>query len=127
MHGIFNTRKVMTCLDPKYGIMVQCKIIVYMLNLHEMMQPKLRNLEILTNDHDKSETQSDKVEELIHIETEEFVLNESTSQPVTPEEINKKIESNENKMLKQREVEIEPRPGSIRKVECTHCRNYMYM
>ena len=42
-------------------------------------QPKLRNLEVLTNDHDKSETQSDMIKELIQEETDDTVLNESTS------------------------------------------------
>ena len=43
-----------------------------MLNEYEMMQPKFRNLEMLTSDHNKSETQSDIVAELIHLGTEEI-------------------------------------------------------
>ena len=55
------------------------------------------------------------------------MLNESTTQPVTSEEINQMKESNQNKILKQTSVEIEPCLGSLRKVECTPCKNYMYM
>ena len=66
-----------------------------------MVQPKLRNLEMLTNECDKNGTKSDMIEELIQIETDGVVLNESTSQPVTSKEINEMIESNWNKILNQ--------------------------
>ena len=110
----------MTCLDSDYGNVVQCQNIVYVLNEHEVVQPKWRNLEMSTNDHDKSETQSDMVEELIQVETDDNVLNESTCQPIASEEINRIIESNQNKILKQTEVEVWLSPGCLRKVECTH-------
>ena len=42
-------------------MVVQCKNIIYVLNEHYMTQPKLGNLEMLTNDHDKSGIQSDTV------------------------------------------------------------------
>ena len=121
LHGKFKTRKLMSCLDPKYRIVVQCQNIVYVLNKHEIVQPKLRNLERLTNgnDHDKNETQSNIVEDLVQVETDEIVLNESTSQPFTSEEINQMIESNQNESLIQTKVEIEPSHSSVRKVECT--------
>ena len=35
----------MDCLDPKYGIVVEYQNIVHVLNKHEMIQPKLGNLE----------------------------------------------------------------------------------
>ena len=111
----------MTCLDPTYRIVVQCQNIVCVLNEHKIIQPKLRNLEMLTNDYDKNEIQSDIVEELIQVGTDVVVLNENTIQPVTSEELNKMIESNQNKILKQKEIEIEQSPGSLRKVEFTHC------
>ena len=60
----------MTCLDPKYRIVVQYQNIVFVLNEHEIVLPKLRNLEILTNDHGKNETQSDMIKELIQVETD---------------------------------------------------------
>ena len=79
-----------------------------MLNEHEIEQPKLRELERLTegNDHDKNETQSNIIEELIEIETEENALNESTSHPVTSEELNETIESNQNEILKKQELKL---------------------
>ena len=43
LHGIFKNRKLITCLDPKYGIVVQYQNIVYVLNGHQMIQQKLRN------------------------------------------------------------------------------------
>ena len=51
----------------------------------------------------------------------------SNTQPVKSEEINQMIESNWNKILTQTEVEMEPNPGSLRKVIYTHCTNYMHM
>ena len=48
----FKTRKFMSCLDPKYRIVVQCQNTVYVFNEHEILQPKLRELEGLTNGHD---------------------------------------------------------------------------
>ena len=92
-----------------------------------MIQSKLRNLEMLTNDHNKNEKQSDMIEELTQVKTDGIMLNESNSQPVTSEEINQTVESSQNEILKQTEVEIEPSLGSLRKVEFTHSKNYMYM
>ena len=85
--------------------------------------------EILTNgnDHDKNETQSDIIEELSQIETDNIVLNERTTQPITSEEINLVIESNQNEILKHTTVDIEPGPSSLRKVEWTPFKKYMYM
>ena len=44
LHGKFKTRKLMTCLDPKYRFVIQCHNIVYVLNELETVQPKLRML-----------------------------------------------------------------------------------
>ena len=98
--------------------MVQCQNIVYVLNQHEIEQPKLRVLERLTdgNDNDKNDTQSNIIEELSHIESHEIVSNENTSQPVKLEELNQMIESNQNEIFKQTEVENEPSPNSLRKM-----------
>ena len=46
----------MTFLDAKYNAKTMS-----VLNEHEMLQPKLGNLEMLTNDYDKSEAQSDNL------------------------------------------------------------------
>ena len=91
MHGKFKTRELMACLDARYRNVVQCQNIVCVLHENEMVQPKLRNVEMLTNDYDKSDTQSDMGEELIQVETDGIVLNESTRKPVTLEEINQMI------------------------------------
>ena len=48
LHGKFKTRKLLTCLDPQYRIMIQCQNIVFVLNGHEIVQPKLRVLKELT-------------------------------------------------------------------------------
>ena len=84
---------------------------------------------MLTNEHDKSETHI--VEELIQVKTDEIMLNVSISQPVTSEDISQRVESNQNKILKQTDiqtaVEIELCPGNLNKVECTYCKNYMHM
>ena len=62
LHGKFKTRKLLTCLDPQYGI-VQCQNIVYVLNEHEIVQPKLRMLKELTdgNDYNINDSQSDQM------------------------------------------------------------------
>ena len=49
LHGKFKTRKLLACLDPQYRIVIQCQNIVYVLNGHEIVQPKLRVLKGLTD------------------------------------------------------------------------------
>ena len=98
----------MTCLDAKYTNVVQHQNIAYAWIEHEIVQLKLRNLEMLTTDHDIRQPQSEKDEELTHIETGEIILNESNSQSGISEEINQMIEDNQNKILNQTEVKIEP-------------------
>ena len=83
LNGKFKTRQLMTCLDPQYRIVIQCQNIVYVLNEHEIVQPKLKMSKELTdgNDYDIYDTQSDITEELIHLETDVIMLNESGSKP----------------------------------------------
>ena len=71
---------------------------------------------------DINDIQGNIIEELIHVETEEILLNKSASQLEKP---NQMIENNQNEDLKQRKVQIEPSPHSRRKIECTHCKNYI--
>ena len=76
LNGKFKTRKLLTCLDPQYRIVIQCQNIVYVLNGHEIVQPKLRVLKELT-DRTKdniNDSQSDIVEELIHVQTDAIML-----------------------------------------------------
>ena len=74
-HGKYKTRKLMTCLDPTYRIVVQCQNIVYVLNGHEFEQPNFRVLERLTgrNDYDTKDTQRYIIEESIQVGTDEIV------------------------------------------------------
>ena len=66
----------MTCLDPRYRIVVQCQK-AYVLNKHEIEQTKLRVLERLTDgsDHNNNYTQSNIIEELSQLKADEIVLN----------------------------------------------------
>ena len=59
--GKLKTGKLVTCLDQKYRIVIQCQNIVYVLNEHEVAKPKLRMFEGLTdrNDYDINDTQCD--------------------------------------------------------------------
>ena len=128
MHGKFKTRKLLTCLDPQYRIVIQCQNIVYLLNEHEIAQPKLRVSQELTNgnDYNINDSQCDIVKKLIHVETNAIILNEGACKSGQPNQI---LENNQNqsKNETQTEVQIEPSPHSLRKMECTHCKNYIYM
>ena len=66
-----------------------------MLNDHKIVQPKLRMLKEVTdrNDCDINDTKSDIIEEWIHVETGEIVLNESASQSEKP---NQMLQNNQN-------------------------------
>ena len=78
LYGKFKTRKLLTCLDTHYRIVIQCQNIVYVLNGHEISQPKLRVLKELTDrtECNINDSQSDIVEELIHVQTDAIMLNE---------------------------------------------------
>ena len=104
----------MACLDPKYRIVIQCQNIIHVLKEHEIVQPKLRLLNEVTdgNDYNINETYGDITEELIHVETEEIVLNESASKLEKPNQI---LENNQNEDVNQTKVQIEPSSHSVRK------------
>ena len=110
--------------------MVQCQNIVNKLNEHEMLA-KLGNIKVLTNDHGKSETESNIIEEMTQVDINEIYINEGTSQLVISEKMNQMVETNQNKILRQivtqTEIEIEPNPGNLRKVEIPHYTNYLHM
>ena len=78
-----------TCLDPQYRIVIQCQNTIYVLNDHEIVQPKLRMLKGLTdgNDYDINDTQSDIIVELIHIDTDATVFNENACKPENPNQM----------------------------------------
>ena len=72
LHGKFKTRKLLTCLDLQYRIVIQCQKIVYVLNGCEIVQPNFRVLKGLTdrNEYNINDSQSDIVEELIHVQSD---------------------------------------------------------
>ena len=50
------------------------------------------------------------------------MLNENASQLEKPKQ---KLENNQNKDVNQTKVQTEPSPHNLRKIECTHCKNYI--
>ena len=128
LHGKFKTRKVLACLDPQYRIVIQCQNIVYVLNEHENVQSNIRVLKELTDSTECniSDSQNDIIEELIHVQTDAILLNEGACKSKPPDQ---KVDNgqNQNKNMTQTEVQIELGPQSLRKIECTHCKNYIYI
>ena len=128
LHGKFKTRKLLTCLDPQYRIVIKCQNIVYELNGHENVQQKLRGLKELIGRTkcNINDAQSDVIEELIHVQTDAIMLNEGACKSGQSDQlINNSQNQNEN--MTQTEVQIESGPQSLRKIKCTHCKNYIYM
>ena len=78
LHGKFKTRKLLACSDPQYRIVIQCQNIVYVLNEHENVHPKLRVLKELTDSTECNinDSQNDIIEELTHVQTDAILLNE---------------------------------------------------
>ena len=115
-------------MDPQYRIVIQCQNIVYVLNGHEHVQPKLRVLKELTDkiECNINDSQSDIIEELIHVQTDAILLNEGACKPGQYDQI---IDSgqNQNENKTQTEVQIESGPQTLRKIECTHFKNYIYI
>ena len=107
--------------------MTQCQNIVYVIKGHEIVQPNLRELKELT---DRTEyninSQRDIVEELIHVQTDAIVLNEGACKSGQSDQIINDSQ-NQNENMTQTEVQIELGPQSLRKIKCTHCKNYIYM
>ena len=103
--------------------MIQCQNIVYVLNGHKIVQPKLKVLKELT---DRTDSQSDIVGELIHVETDAIMLIEGACKSGQPDQ---KLgnSQNQNENVTQTKVQIEPGPHSLSKIKCTHCKNYIYM
>ena len=78
------------------------------------------------NEYNINDSQSGSVEELIHVQTDAIMLNEGACKSGQP---NQKLgnSQNQNEHVTKTEVQIEPGPHSLRKVECTLCRNFIYM
>ena len=127
LHGKFKTRKLLACLDPQYRIVIQCQNIVYVLNEHENVQLNVKVLKELTDSTECNinDSHNDIIEELIHVHTDAILLNEGACKSVTSDQ---KVDNgqNQNENMTQTEVQIEHGPQSLRKIECTHCKNYIY-
>ena len=119
LHGKFKTREVLACLDPQYRIVIQCQNIVHVLNEHEKVLKELtESTECNIND-----SHNDIIEELIQIDTNASVSNKDACKSVSSDQ---KVE-NQDENMTQIEVQIESGPQSLRKIECTHCKNYIYI
>ena len=66
-----------------------------------------------------NDSQSDPVEKLIHVQTDAIMLNEGACKSGQPGQILENSQ-NKNENVTQTEVQIEPGPHSVRKIECTH-------
>ena len=128
LYGKLKTRKSLTCLDPRYKIVIQCQNIFYVLNEHEIVIPKLIVLKESTdrNGYNINDSQSNIVEELIHVETDAIMLNEDACKSGQPDQ---KLGNgqNKNENMTQREVQIKPSPHSLRKANVPIAKNYIYM
>ena len=126
LHGKFKTRKLLACLDPQYRNVIQCQNIIYVLN--ENVQKKVRVLKELTDSTECNinDSQNDIIEELIHVQPDAILLNEGACKSGQSDQI---IDNgqNQNENMTQTEVQIESGPQSLRKIECTHCKNYIYI
>ena len=131
MHGKFKTRKLLACLDPQHRIVIQCQNIDYVLNEDKSVQPKVRKLRKLkeltdSTEHNINDSQNDIIEELIHVQTDAILLNEGACKSEQSDQI---IDNgqNQNDNVTQTEVQTEFGPQSLRKIECNHCKNYIYI
>ena len=72
-----------------------------------------------------NDSQSDIIEELIHVQTDAILFNEGACKSGQSYQI---IDNgqNQNKNMTQTEVQIESGPQSLRKIEHTHFKNYIY-
>ena len=111
MHGKFKTRKLLACLDPQYRIVIQCQNIVYVLNEHKNIQPKVRILKELTDSTECNinDSQNDIIEELIHVQTNAILLNEGACKS-KPSEQRVDNGQNQNKKMTQTEDQIQSKP-----------------
>ena len=128
LHGKFKTRKLLACPDPQYRIVIQCQNIDHVLNEHENVQPKVRVLKELTDSTECNinDSQNDIIEELIHVQTGAILLNEGACKS-KPSDQTVDNGQNQNENMTQTEVQIESGPQSLKKFECTHCKNYIYI
>ena len=104
--------------------MIHCQNIVFVLNEYgnvRVLKELIDSTECNIND-----SHNDIIEELIHVQTDAILLNECACKSVPSDQ---KVDNgqNQNKNMTQAEVQIESGPQSLRMIECTHCKNYIYM
>ena len=119
LHGKFKTREVLACLDPQYRIVIQCQNIVHVLNEHEKVLKELTESTECNINH----SHNDIIEELIQIDTNASVSNKYACKSVSSDQ----KDENQDENMTQIEVQIESGAQSLRKIECTHCKNYIYI
>ena len=119
LHGKFKTRKVVACLDPQYRIVIQCQNIVHVLNEHEKVLKELTD----STECNINDSQNDIIEELVQTDTIALVSNKDACKSVSSDQ---KVE-NQDENMTQIEAQIESGPQSLRKIECTHCKSYIYI
>ena len=81
-------------------------------------------------EYDINDSQNDIVEELIHVYTDAVMLNDVKSRQSDQVRDRDQIinnSQNQNENMTQTEVQIESGPQRLRKIKCTHCKNYIYM
>ena len=73
-----------------------------------------------------NDSQNDIIEDLTHVQTDAILLNEGACKSGQSDQI---IDNgqNQNENMTHTEVQIEAGPQSLRKNECTHCKNYIYI
>ena len=122
LHGKFKTRKVLACLDPQYRIVIQCQNIVHVLNEHEKVLKELTD----STECNINDSQNDIIEELVQTDNIASVSNKDACKSVSSDQqVDNDQIQDEN--MTQIEVQIESGPQSLRKIECTHCKNYIYI
>ena len=94
----------------------------------KMYNPKLRVLKELTDSTECNinDSQNDIIEEMIHVQTDAILLIEGACKSEQSDQIIDN-DQNQNENMTQTEVQIESGPQSLRKIECTHCKNHIYI
>ena len=122
MHGKFKTRKVLACLDPQYRIVIQCQNIVHVLNDHEKVLKELTD----STECNINDSQNDIIDKLVQTDTIASVSNKDACKSVSSDQ---KVDNDQiqDENMTQIEVQVETGPQSLRQIECTHCKNYIYI
>ena len=96
-----------------------------MLNEHEKVLKELTD----STECNINDSHNDIIEELIHVQTDAILSNKGACKSVPSDQKvdNDQKNQNQNENMIQTEVQIESGPQSLRKIECTNCKNYIYI